>query len=53
MPEYDVTPVWDNDLDHSLHHLDDWMDMEAEYQTFNDISPYGDEMFWDEASIEE
>lgn len=46
MEEYDVTQVWDNDLNHSLHHLDDWMNVESEYQTFNDVYEYGDETAW-------
>ena len=53
MPQYDVTQVWDIDLNHTLHHLDDWMNVESEYQTFNDVYEYGDEStVWDEDSYD-
>lgn len=52
MPEYDVTPVWDNDFNHTLQHLDDWMNVESEYQTFNDVYEYGEESTWDEDAYE-
>lgn len=49
MYEYDVTPVWDNTLDHDLHHLDDgYMDMDTDYENLYDLPEYdGSISQWD------
>ena len=49
MYEYDVTQVWDNTLDHDLHHLDDnYMDIDADYQSVYDLPEYDSEIgYWD------
>jgi len=44
MFEYDVTPVWDNGLDHDLHHLEDnYFEIDVEYGSMYDFPEYGSE----------